>query len=178
MKLLGFEYEIVYEPGKGNKVADTLSRKDGSLTLWLVKEENDGAIAPMNGVDGKAWEQIKEAVKLDERSQEILQRIEAIDDEIKHFKAKDGLILYKNRVYIPNTPELRISILTHFHHSKKGGHLGWFRTYARMKNLFFWEGMQHDVKNLVNKCDVCQKVKYITKEPMGLLQPLPILSMI
>lgn len=49
VKLLGFEYDIVYEPGKGNKVADALSRKEGSPTLWIVYEDDEAMCTAMSG---------------------------------------------------------------------------------------------------------------------------------
>ena len=41
VKLLGFEYDIIYQPGKENKVADALSRKEGSAMIWTVYGEDD-----------------------------------------------------------------------------------------------------------------------------------------
>ncbi|XP_038977863.1 uncharacterized protein LOC120108346 [Phoenix dactylifera] len=45
VKLLGFEYNIVYQPGKENKVADALSRKEGSPMLLMAEGEEPTSMA-------------------------------------------------------------------------------------------------------------------------------------
>lgn len=47
-----------------------------------------------------------------------------------------------------------------------------------MANLVFWFGMKTDIKQFVSKCEVCQRNKYETLSPAGLLQPLHIPSII
>ncbi|KAL5763434.1 hypothetical protein ACOSP7_019698 [Xanthoceras sorbifolium] len=44
----------------------------------------------------------------------------------------------------------------------------------KIKHFFYWEGLKSEVKKKVMECDTCQKVKYDSRRPMGLLQPLPI----
>ena len=77
-------------------------------------------------------------------------------------------------MYVPRVPDLREEILGHFHNSKEGRHSRWLRTYIKVKHFFYWEGLKKEVKELVARCDTCQKVKSDPRAPMGLLQPLPI----
>ncbi|KAL5732617.1 hypothetical protein ACOSP7_031967 [Xanthoceras sorbifolium] len=122
VKLLGFEYDIIYQLGKENKVADALSRKEGSSMMWTVYEEEDSGLLALNGVEWKIWDKIREAIKLDTKAQEICQRLESHRDGVKRYTMKNELIYYKTCVYVPNVPGLREEILAHFHESKEGGH--------------------------------------------------------
>ena len=53
-------------------------------------------------------------------------------------------------------------------------HGGIQKTIARVCSNFTWDGLKKDVQQFVKECPVCQKVKYSTQAPGGLLQPLPI----
>lgn len=64
--------------------------------------------------------------------------------------------------------------MNEFHSTPFGGHSGFFRTYKKISAIFFWEGMKEDVKRFVAECEVCQRAKYETTSPAGLLQPLPV----
>ncbi|KAL5838392.1 hypothetical protein ACOSQ3_015561 [Xanthoceras sorbifolium] len=174
VKLLGFEYDIIYQPGKENKVADALSRKEGSPMMWTVYGEEDSGLLALSGAEWKIWDKIREAVKLNAKTQEICQKLESHGEGVERYTMKNGLIYYKTCVYVPNVPGLREEILAHFHESKEGGHSGWLRTYVKVKHFFYWEGLKVEVKKKVAECDTCQKVKYDSRRPIGLLQPLPI----
>ena len=50
VKLLGFEYNIVYQPGKENLVVDALSH-EGSPTLWTVYDEDEPQLLSIIGVE-------------------------------------------------------------------------------------------------------------------------------
>ncbi|XP_042969094.1 uncharacterized protein LOC122301779 [Carya illinoinensis] len=174
VKLLGFEYDIVYQPGKENKVADALSRREGSQLLKVVGDDEESSNLALSGAEWRVWDKIREATRLDARALEIIELLDAQGQGVVNYKVRDGLIFYKNYVYVPNVPNLRDEILNHFHNSKEGGHSGWLRTYIRLKHFFHWEGIKGDVKRLVASCDICQKAKYDTRPEAGLLQPLPI----
>ncbi|OIV98865.1 hypothetical protein TanjilG_21200 [Lupinus angustifolius] len=53
-------------------------------------------------------------------------------------------------------------------------HSGYQKTYKRIASFFFWEGMRTYIKTFIEECDTCQRSKYSTLAPVGLLQPLPI----
>jgi hypothetical protein len=108
-KLLGYDYEIIYRPGRENAAADALSRKQGSPVLHhlLVSQVT-------------LWEEIKQATKIDLYIQSISQI--AADQLYSHFVWRNGLLRYKERVIIPADPTLRAKLLHEMHDTKVGGH--------------------------------------------------------
>lgn len=58
--------------------------------------------------------------------------------------------------------------------SVSGVHFGYYRTYRRLANNFYWSGMIGRVKSFVRACDVCQHCRASSLVPGGLLQPLDI----
>jgi hypothetical protein len=86
----------------------------------------------------------------------------------------DGLLLYKDRVYIPNVQELKLVILKEMHNMTYVGHPGYQKTVAAVKSHYFWPGMKREIVEYIARCMECQKVKAEHRHPTGLLQPLPI----
>jgi hypothetical protein len=62
------------------------------------------------------------------------------------------------------------------HTSLVGGHLGFLKTYHRVKKYFYWDGLKTDVQRFVEECLSCQQNKVETINTLGLLQPLSIPS--
>ncbi|KAK9106331.1 hypothetical protein Syun_022342 [Stephania yunnanensis] len=85
-----------------------------------------------------------------------------------------GRLLFHNRLALPASSRFKHRLLSEFHSSPLGGHGGMLKTYKRLAAEFFWAGMHKDVKTFVQSCEVCQRNKYETLAPAGLLQPLPI----
>jgi len=89
-------------------------------------------------------------------------------------KIHQGLIFYKNKFWLNNTNPFKNKLLQEFHNSPTSGHTGIKKTYLRLLENFFWQGMRSDDVKFISECSVCQVTKYETKKPAGLLQPLPI----
>lgn len=78
-----------------------------------------------------------------------------------------GLLLYKNRIVIPET--LRHKILRNIHE----GHLGLTKCRARARDSAWWPGISQDILNFVNSCEFCQThCQSQHKEPLK-YTPLP-----
>ncbi|WZZ84308.1 hypothetical protein YC2023_112887 [Brassica napus] len=85
-----------------------------------------------------------------------------------------GRLLRQGKLVVPRQSPLIGLILQEFHDSKVGGHGGVIRTQKRISEVFYWLGMMTDIRRYVASCLVCQRQKYSTLAPGGLLQPLPI----
>jgi len=57
------------------------------------------------------------------------------------------------------------------------GHMGFSKTLHQLQAIFFWANMRQDLRAFIAKYTTCQQTKYETKNPAGLLQPLPIPNM-
>jgi hypothetical protein len=87
---------------------------------------------------------------------------------------EDGLLMHKNRIYVPSSGELRNLVLKEMHNVPYVGHLGYQKTIAIVRSQLFWPGMKKYVVDYIARCMECQRVKAEHRHPMGFLQPLPI----
>ncbi|KAL4018114.1 hypothetical protein IC575_021704 [Cucumis melo] len=162
-KLLGYDFEILYQPGQLNKAADALSRVEPRIELH---EMTTSGIVDISVVC--------EEVDKDEGLQKIVAKLKKEQEVDGKFEWKNGRLLYKGRLVLPQTSSLIPRLLHTFHDSVLGGHSGFLRTYKRMSGELYWQGMKNDIKKYVEQCEVCQRNKYEATKPAGVLQPLPI----
>ena len=92
-----------------------------------------------------------------------------------HWKiSNDGLLRFKDRVYVAPEESARQELLRLFHDASFARHLGIAKTREQLSREFYWDSLLRDVKNHVNSCAACQKTKPRHHKPYGLLAPLPV----
>ena len=87
-----------------------------------------------------------------------------------------GLLLYNDRLYVPEEASVREELLKRHHDDPLAGHFGVEKTSELIGRKYFWKSMKADVKEYVNTCDICQRVKVKRHRPYGELNALPIPS--
>jgi len=158
-KLLGYDFEILYRPGRENSAADALSRRPDSPLH-----------NPLFVPQFTLWDDMKRAAQDDPYMQQVNHR--STIDPTSPYSRQNGLCFYKQRVVVPQA--IRNQLLQEFHDSKMAGHSGVLRTFKRLAQQFYWPSMYRSVQDYIVQCEVCQRAKTATLAPAGLLQPLPI----
>ncbi|KAF8405746.1 hypothetical protein HHK36_007823 [Tetracentron sinense] len=182
-KLLGYEYDIIYRPGKANSSADALSQKNmgpshmESTIVHTSPPESvptESTLQALSTPKFQLWEAMRQANTIDTYLLNLHQKLLTQPENHRHLQNKNDILFYKGRVLLSPSSDLRSDLLHEFHDSKLGGHSGILRTYHRLGQSFYWEGMKKEVQAYVAACDVCQRNKSDARSPAGLLQPLPI----
>jgi len=81
-------------------------------------------------------------------------------------------LMFRDRVCVPDVPELKKRILDEGHRSSLSIHPGATKMYQDLKRLFWWPGMKKDITEFMYACLICQKSKIEHQKPSGLMQPL------
>ncbi|KAF8694346.1 hypothetical protein AX14_002062 [Amanita brunnescens Koide BX004] len=84
----------------------------------------------------------------------------------------DSLILFKNKVYVPDNLDLRQSILAKTHESPVARHPGHFKMLQLLKEWFYWPRMVTMTANFVEGCATCQQMKPNTHPTTVTLMPI------
>ena len=63
-----------------------------------------------------------------------------------------GLILYKNRLYIPNVPKIKLLILNEIHKTPYSGHPSYEKTITMLQKDYFWPNMKNELAEYIAKC--------------------------
>ena len=116
----------------------------------------------------------KAQLALDEEFQQLMNKVQRTPLEYPGFKLMNGLLFFKEKLFIPAASPLKQVLLEEFHSSLLGGHSGIHRTYGRLQENIYWNGMRKDVSEFVKSCLTCQQTKPANHSPFGLLQPLPV----
>jgi hypothetical protein len=147
-------------------VVDALSRKVHKLhatTISMYRTEIKDRISEAANVDLQYRGLVAK-----------LQQHERPQTKESYTLGTDGLLLYKNRVYVPNVQELKLAILKEMYNVAYAGHPGYQKIVAAVKSHYFWPKLKKEIAEYIARCMECQKVKAEHRKPAGLLQPLPI----
>lgn len=89
-------------------------------------------------------------------------------------KLVDGLLYFRNRIWIPDTPGLRLEVAHRTHSAGPAGHPGRVKTVDLLNRSYWWPGMSRFVAEFVHGCQLCFRTKQPRTSPPGFLKPLEI----
>ncbi|CAO2144897.1 unnamed protein product [Urochloa humidicola] len=164
-KLLGLKYKICYKKGNENRAADALSR--------IPPHEHQELIA-ISTVQQNWFQDISESYIKHPATAKLLAALTVNNNTLNQFTYSDGIIKYRNRIWVDGCPDIQLKICQALHSSPVGGHSGFQATYVKIKQLFAWPKMKQRIKEFVQQCTVCQQAKYERVKYPGLLQSLPV----
>ncbi|KAL5572587.1 hypothetical protein UlMin_022184 [Ulmus minor] len=149
-----YDCEILYHPGKANRVADALSRKSTvavmsiqtmpkalqweiqKLDLEIIQGQFSALTLQPTILDGiKGSQELDPAiVKLKEL---VLEK-----KKVEFSISPDGVLHCKGRLCIPNDDELKEQILSEAHTTPYSVHPGATKMYKNLREQFWWPGMK------------------------------------
>ncbi|KAH0672438.1 hypothetical protein KY290_024676 [Solanum tuberosum] len=109
-KLVGYDFLIIYRPGKQNPAADVLSRNSD---------------ASLMAISARTFNLEQELKSLNQSHPELLAIQQAIQKDVEthmDFQFKNGLLIFKGRLVIPSDTPLRHKLMFEFHATNIGGH--------------------------------------------------------
>ena len=90
------------------------------------------------------------------------------------FNILNDIIYHKDRIFLVLKSSLKKKILEVSHDVRIARHLGFAKTYRKVREILPWEGQNKYVMEYVRECASCQQNKLEPQHTVGLLQPIPI----
>lgn len=168
MRVQGYDFKVIYTPGKYMYIADTLSRAPlKELMQDRITVENDlQTCFLLQNIPFSEQKTIKiqTEIKKDNECGWLIQYItngwpknrNDVNENVKLFwpyreqlHYTGGIIFKGDRVFIPGL--LRKEMLSRVHE----GHLGIERCKRRAREVMFWPGLCEDVERTVRRCTAC-----------------------
>ena len=100
---------------------------------------------------------------------EFIQKIQQDPSTFDTFRWKNDSLWYKDRLYLYKNSQIKQKNLRELHTSPLEAHLGFLKTYHRVKKDFFWDGLKSNIQKFVAECLVFQKNKVETIKAPGVL---------
>jgi hypothetical protein len=132
-KLLGLNYRVVYKKGSDNRALDALSRR-------LDHDSSSAVCNAISGPQPKCLEEVVDSYSSDPVVQQMISMLVIDKDAIPHFFWSQGLLRYKNKIWVGKDADLQLKLLAAFHSSVTRGHSRISMTYIRLSRC--WPGLE------------------------------------
>jgi len=116
-------------------------------------------------VEGPEKEIVKKIKKVRDKDEEVIKvvkemkktGVKTLRDE--EWQIKKILVLKEERVYVLKDEKLRVEIIQLHYNMLIAGHGGQWKTVKLVTRNYWWPGITKEVKQYVEGCDQCQKMK-------------------
>ena len=104
------------------------------MNYTVIEEEGITEKIKKNQEYDKTVKEIKKELENGTRKSKLIQLAEC--------QVRDGILLYQEKLFVPDDHELKMEILTRNHDAPAVGHPGRARTYEIISRNYFWPGMR------------------------------------
>lgn len=175
LQLQEFDYDVTYRPGKQHSNSDALSRLTGEV-VNMVSTISD--FREEQSKDPMLRCYIEYLTKKTLPPDELLRQ--DVIKACRELTVIDGLLFRiwypqgrrssepKSQLVVPLTMYARV--IEEHHDSSIAGHLGFFKTYERIRERYFWDHMLQDIATWISTCEQCIRRK--RTKLTGLLQSI------
>ena len=129
-KLKGYDFEVIYKPGKCNGATDALSRR--------IEDKELIAVSRPQWVD---WSAVERAVEADNELSWVRHEVIAVGNSQGPFSLVASRLYHKGCIVLPASSPLNVQLIEEFHSTPFGGHVGALGTYKRLASSVYWRGM-------------------------------------
>ena len=157
IKMMGYDYELVFRKGAHNRVADALSRLPQVSLQAVTLCSND------------ILQRIKHSWLSDYALVHKIHKVQHSSSHAGKYSWQSGMLRRKGKLVVGSDSELRKDLLKYFHSSSEGGHSGIDATTKRIATVVYWKGLKKTVRNFIRECEICQKCKPDLSAYPGLL---------
>ena len=155
----------VYLKGEDSDTIDLLEKQDTDRDIAMVKSWVQSAKRP----DYKAISSKSYTVK---SLWAQWNRLRIKDDLLCRIWESDDKRDVSHQIVVPLTE--RRTILNYSHDAKVSGHLGVSKTISKIRQSYYWPGLQGDVRSYIAGCDICARRKSPVKTKRAPMQTVQV----
>ncbi|GJE95433.1 putative reverse transcriptase-rnase h-integrase [Phanerochaete sordida] len=178
------DFHIVHKPEKTHLIADPLSRPS---SLYISDDEDNRSQIVLKPEQFKiaATAVFAKIAPLKKRIRDNSNKKQEVTDALQTLRTKgphrlqnytleweehEGLLYYKGKLYLPNSPSLCNDIIQSCHISPTAGHPGKHATLELISRYYWWPRISFDIERYMLGCNQCQCYKPVP-HPKATLQP-------
>jgi len=150
-KLQGYNFQILYQPGKQNVVVEALSRQ-GTPTPSLLFALS--SLIPL------LFQELQQFFKTSEGAQ-LIQSCTHDQQQPNLFSVRNGMLFFRHQLFLLVSNKFIEKILHEMHESPTNGHSSLKPTLAQILASFYWSRWKRDVKQFLQQCVTCQRNEYM-----------------
>ena len=167
-RLMMFKFELRYKKGSLHVLPDYLSRFPVSSDdlVFHVSDDSNLFVNQIASLASVSMSELRDEIEKDEMLSEVRQLVETgwksskqhYSDKLRPFfllrnelSFISGVLFRGERIVVPDSMQGKIFELAH------EGHLGIVRTKSRVRESFWWPGLDSAIEDSVKSCSVCQE---------------------
>jgi transposase InsO family protein len=145
--------------------------KADDLDPRIIRELQQIELAP---VENESLDLIDRILTANRTSESLAEFRKKVTEEQSDWQLRDGLILYKDRLVVPEDSHLRTELIREAHEQLFMAHSGRNKTCRLIGVRYYWSNLPRDIARYIRNCHTCRRTTTPRDLPPGLLQSLPI----
>lgn len=169
-----FDYVIIHRKGSENGRADAISRRSDFKTEQVIVQDQILHQTPEGHYEQRQVAYLQQAKLMETRRIAFIDKI--TEEQLFHGIYEHNQDIAEEdktgKMQVPT--HLQEALVKHVHEHRLHGHPGIAKTMERLKRTYEFPKMKTVVRTVLQRCDLCARIKARRHKPYGKLKPLEV----